>query len=121
MFGYNEIIRGYERYVIDGSLGWKLNTALRYHLLDKSDLRLKFLPGLNYKVLPLNLYIEGYIDGGRVNYVSPDESNRLVNTFLYSTGLGLNALIYNDKILRIEYSVNSLQEGGLFVHFKKAI
>jgi hypothetical protein len=33
----------------------------------------------------------------------------------------LNALIYNDRVLRLEYSINSLQEDGFFVHFKKAI
>ena len=121
MFGYDEIIRGYERYVMDGSFGWKLNASIRYHLIDKSDLQLKFFPGVNYKVLPINLYIEGYVDGGRVSYDYPHPSNQLINTFLCSAGLGLNALIYNDRVLRLEYSVNNLQEDGFFVHFKKAI
>jgi outer membrane protein assembly factor BamA len=121
MFGYNEIIRGYESYVIDGSSGWKVNTAIRYHLLDKSDLKLNFIPGKSYKVLPINIYIEGYLDGGRVAYANPDQTNKLVNTLLYSCGLGVNTLVYNDRLLRLEYSINSLQEGGFFVHFKKAI
>jgi hypothetical protein len=40
---------------------------------------------------------------------------------LFSMGLGVSTIFYNDRILRIEYSLNSLREGGFFVHFKKAI
>jgi outer membrane protein assembly factor BamA len=121
MFGYDEIIRGYENYVIDGNLGWKYNAAIRYHLLDKSEMKLKFIPIKNYKVLPFNIYVEAYTDGGSVYYSNLDSSNMLVNKYLYSGGLGLNMLFYNDRLLRLEYSLNSMQEGGFFVHFKKAI
>ncbi|PCJ66107.1 MAG: hypothetical protein COA58_08525 [Bacteroidetes bacterium] len=121
MFGYDEIIRGFEKYVIDGNYGWKGNVAIRYHLLNKSNLKLNFVPIKNYKVLPFNIYLEAYGDGGKVSYQSPDATNKLVNQFLYSGGLGLNTLFYNDRLLRLEYSLNSLGEGGFFVHFKKAI
>ena len=120
MLGYQESIRGFEHYVIDGTSGVKGNAAIRIHKLN-SNLSLPFIPFKNYQELPINMYWEIYSDAGYVNYNYSNETNQLVNTFLYSAGLGLNTLFYNDRILRLEYSLNSLKEHGLFVHFKKAI
>lgn len=120
ILGYDEIVRGYEHYVVDGTFGWKTNAALRYHLINK-DLRFNFIPVENYKTLPINIYAEGYIDGGYASYLNSRASNTLNSTSIYSAGFGLNTLFYNDRLLRLEYSLNSLGEGGFFVHFKKAI
>ena len=119
MFGYDEIIRGYEHYVVDGSSGWKGNASLRYHVL-KKEISISYVPE-NYTILPLNIYAELYADGGYVNYASPHSSNLLVNRFIYSGGIGLNMLFYNDRVIRTEYSLTSLKEHGFFVHFLKAI
>lgn len=120
LLGYDEIVRGFEHYVVDGTFGWKTNAALRYHLLEK-DVKLKFIPIENYKILPLNVYVEGYLDGGFASYFDSRASNTLNSSPIYSAGIGLNTLFYNDRLLRLEYSLNSLAEGGFFVHFKKAI
>ena len=120
ILGYQESIRGFEHYVIDGTSGLKANAAIRIHTLN-SNLSLPFIPFKNYQELPLNMYWEIYSDAGYVNYNYSNETNQLVNAFLYSAGLGLNTLFYNDRILRLEYSLNSLKEHGFFVHFKKAI
>lgn len=96
--------------------------------MDKSDLKLNFVPIKNYKILPFNAYLEFYADGGYVDVkirnnqtTFPEETNSLPNKLLFSGGLGLNLLFYNDRILRLEYSVNSLKDHGIFVHFQKAI
>jgi len=120
LLGYDEIVRGYEHYVIDGTFGWKTNAALRYHLI-KNELSLNFIPIENYKKLPINVYAEGYLDGGYAQYSKSKASNQLNGQPIYSAGIGLNTLFYNDRLLRLEYSLNSLGEGGFFVHFKKAI
>lgn len=120
ILGYDEIVRGYEHYVIDGTVGWKTNAALRYNLMEK-DIGLKFIPIKNYQVLPLNVFVEGYLENGFANFESSDASNKLNANALFSMGLGVSTIFYNDRILRIEYSLNSLREGGFFVHFKKAI
>ncbi len=126
--GYDRIIRGFEHYVVEGLFGTNVTAALKYHLLDKSDLKLNFVPIKNYKILPFNAYLEFYADGGYVDAeirnnqtTFPEETNSLPNTLLFSGGLGLNLLFYNDRILRLEYSVNSLKDHGIFVHFQKAI
>ncbi|MGB1038164.1 MAG: BamA/TamA family outer membrane protein [Bacteroidia bacterium] len=119
--GYDDIVRGFEHYVVDGYQTLKGNVAFRYHLIHQSDLTLDFIPIKNYKVLPFNVYLETFVDAGRVYDETPHSSNTLVNSNLYSAGIGLNSLFYNDRLLRLEYSLNSLKEGGFFVHFKKAI
>ena len=119
--GYDYMLRGFEHYVMDGNASTRASAALRYHLLDKSGMELDFIPIKNYKVLPLNMYVELFSDAGYASDVLADESNSLANRFLYSAGIGLNVLVYNDRLLRVEYSLNSLKEGGIFVHFKKAI
>ncbi|MDA8885976.1 BamA/TamA family outer membrane protein [Bacteroidia bacterium] len=119
--GYDEIVRGFEHYVIDGHLGFKGNAAVRYHLLDKSNLRLNFIPIKNYQMLPTNIYLELFSDGGYTESSNINISNQLPGKLLYSGGLGINTLFYNDRLLRLEYSLNSLKEGGFFVHFQKAI
>lgn len=120
LLGYNEVVRGYEHYVIDGTFGWKTNAAIRYHLIN-NELILNIIPIENYKKLPVNIYAEGYIDGGYATSNNTRSSNQLNQQPIYSIGLGLNTLLYNDRLLRLEYSLNSLGKGGLFLHFKKAI
>ena len=120
ILGYDEIIRGFEHYVVDGTAGWKANAAIRFHGVNK-HIKLPFVPFKNYQTLPVNIYWELYTDAGYVQYANPDPSNRLVNRFLYAGGIGLNTLFYNDRMVRFEYSLNSLQEHGFFVHFNKAI
>ena len=120
LLGYNEVVRGYEHYVVDGTFGWKTNAAIRYHLIN-NQLILNVIPAENYKKLPINIYAEGYIDGGYATSNGNIRSNKLTQQTIYSIGIGLNTLFYNDRLLRLEYSLNSLGEGGLFLHFKKAI
>ena len=120
ILGYHENIRGFEHYVVDGTLGLKGNAAIRIHAVS-SNWSLPFIPYKNYQELPVNIYWEIYSDAGYVGYNHSNKSNQLVNTFIYSGGVGLNTLFYNDRIVRLEYSLNSLIEHGFFVHFKKAI
>ncbi len=120
MLGYDELVRGFEHYVIDGTRGLKINTAVRYLVIEK-NIKLPFIPIQNYKRLPLQVYLEAYSEGAYSQLSNAPPSNQLNNGLIYSTGFGINTLFYNDRLLRLEYSLNSLQEGGFFVHFKKAI
>ena len=120
LLGYNEVVRGYEHYVIDGTFGLKATAAVRYQCF-KKEMNLAFIPAENYKLVPVSMYAEIYTDAGYAGYGEVEASNRLPNGALYSVGIGLNTLLFNDRLLRLEYSLNGLKEGGFFVHFKKAI
>jgi outer membrane protein assembly factor BamA len=119
--GYANMIRGFERKVIDGNSCALANASLRYQLVNKPHLPLKFIPFKNYNFLPFNMYLGTFVDCGYVDNRNLKPSNTLPNEFLYSTGVSLQSLFYNDRVLRLEYSINSLKESGFFVHFKKAI
>lgn len=120
MLGYDKIVRGYEHYVIDGTVGIRTNAALRYQVLGR-EVNLPFVPISNYQKVPLAVYVEVYTDAGYVSYSDVAPSNRLPNNMLYSVGVGLNTVVFNDRLLRLEYSLNGMKEGGFFVHFIKAI
>lgn len=119
--GYDQLLRGFEHYVVEGFFGTKATAAIRYQIIDKLNINLGFVPFNSYKILPLRVYLESFFDCGYASDIQTDTSNILPNQILYSAGFGLNFLFYNDKIFRIEYSLNSLKDGGLFVHFQKAI
>ncbi len=120
-FGYNNLVRGFEAYVIEGQNSTLANAALRYKLLDQKRLEFPFIPVKNYNFLPVTMFAEMFADAGYVNNRNARLFNSLPNTPLYSTGISLQTVFYNDRILRLEYSLNSLKESGFFVHFKKAI
>lgn len=119
--GYERSVRGFEYYVIDGHASVLLNSALRYHLIKEPHLSLPFIPFENYNFLPINVYLEAFIDFGRSFSNRVIIRNELPNTNLVSTGIGINTLFYNDRVLRFEYSYNSLNQTGFYIHFKKAI
>ena len=45
------------------------------------------------------------------------QNNYLANTVLCGSGLSLDFVSYYDLVLRMEYSINRLNEKGLFLHF----
>mgnify|MGYP000873073018 CR=1 FL=1 len=119
--GYDNLVRGFENYVVDGNNSFLVKSAIRYHLLDRSNLTFNFIPIKNYKVLPTNIFVEYFIDAGLINNKIPVKQNELTNSLLMGTGLSFQLLLYNDRILRLDFSLNSKKEGGFFVHFTKAI
>ncbi|MFY0644082.1 MAG: BamA/TamA family outer membrane protein [Bacteroidia bacterium] len=120
MLGYDQSIRGYEHYVSDGHAAVALRSSIKYHLLKNGKMKINFLPK-SYRILPVNLFLELFMDIGRSSSSRIIVDNNLPNTTLASTGLGLNCLFYNDRVIRFEYSYNRFKEAGLYIHFKKAL
>jgi len=122
-FGYNqEFVRGFELNVIDGQ-NYILNKATLKKQLFKTEKNLgKAMPLEQFRTIPIAVYLNTYFDIGQVdvNFLYPDNS-RLSNKFIYGGGLGLDIVTYYDAVLRLEYSINSEQETGFFIHFKADI
>jgi outer membrane protein assembly factor BamA len=119
--GYDQLVRGYENYVVEGNNSFLLHTELKYELLSKPRLPVSFVPLKNYKILPTKLFLTYFIDAGTVLNKVPIAENQLPNTLLMSTGLSFQMLLYNDRVFRIDYSLNKNLESGFFVHFTKPI
>ena len=119
--GYNYLVRGFERYVVEGRASMLANATIRYQFIKQQNIGLPIIPVKNYNFLPITSFAEIFVDAGAVSNSNPFVYNNLTNKLLYSGGLSIQTILYNDRILRLEYSLNSLKESGFFVHFKKAI
>jgi len=114
--GYGkDFIRGYELYVIDGT----------DYLYTKGSIKLKVFEkvlGIN-KVMPLNafkkmmaqIYLSANFDAGFVNERDYKDTNTFNNRWLYGYGPGIDIIMYNNFLLKIEYSFNHVGEGGLYL------
>ncbi len=116
--GYEEdYIRGYEFYVIDGSDFGYLKTSVRYEIFKKRINWKKAMPFKAFKIMPFRIFLVTNFDMGYVNDPHYDFENPLANDLLLGGGVGLDFVIYVDKVIQIEYSVNRLGEKGVFLHY----
>lgn len=115
--GYDDYIRGYEYYVIDGqhyALG-KADAA--FALLKPRQYTVDQVPLEAFRTLYIALYIDAYVDAGYVWDELYDDRNFLAGSWQSGYGAGLDLVTSYDQVLRMEYSWNVLGEGGLFLHF----
>lgn len=114
--GYNDFLRGFEFYVIDGSSFVAIKSNLKYEIVKPRTKELSFIPLKQFRKLHYAIYTNLFIDGGKVSDMNSHISNTLVNKWLYSAGIGIDFVTYYDKIFRIEASLNSLKQPGLYFH-----
>ncbi len=117
--GYGQdFLRGYEFYVVDGLDYAYLKSSFRLELLNYMIHLGKHMPIGQFKELPLRMYLSVNSDVAYVNDSQYNEFNPLGNRWLFGGGLGLDFVLYYDKVVQIQYSINHLKEKGLFLHFK---
>lgn len=119
----DEVLRGYERYVIDG-LDYALwRNAWRQTLLSRQQPlplpRWAFLDKV--RLMPIQVYGKVYADQGYVYDPFMADTHRLRNRWLASAGVGIDLRVYFDKILSLMWSFNQLGENGLFLQTKIGI
>lgn len=119
--GYSDTnISGYELYVIDGLDYFYMNNQIRSQLLSfKWDLFriFKSEPKLRLKT-DIDISLQGNM--AYVNDPFFYEENDLVNTMLYSTGIGLNFTVNDLVEFNVYYSISHLGEKGLYFHTRRA-
>ncbi|MEA2041799.1 MAG: POTRA domain-containing protein [Bacteroidota bacterium] len=115
--GYENEISGYEYYTVQGNQYLFMQQRFSTLLLEKI-IPLKFLPLHQFNRIPLSVYFELHTGFGYVwnNSEQYNRMNKLANTPLYSFGIGMNFVTYYDILLRIEYSINHMNEKGVFLH-----
>ena len=125
--GYLQFVRGYEYYVATGNQSFLFKNLLNFELLPKKIVNLKFWPFrrvYQFNKIPLEIYTNVFFDAGYVydkTGMYEQFNNTLVDKIMYGTGVGIDFITYYDKLLRFDYSFNSLGEHGLFIHWKAAI
>ncbi|HYW97021.1 MAG TPA: hypothetical protein VE870_15605, partial [Bacteroidales bacterium] len=92
---------------------------LKYTLIPDVKFKLNWLPMEQFSKVNFRLYGNLFFDcaavrGSQYEY----DNNDLVNSFLYSTGIGFDLVTYYDQVYRLEFTLNSLGEAGIFLHLE---
>lgn len=116
--GYgSDFVRGYEFYVIDGVDFGLTKQAIRFQLFEKLVDWKEYMRLENYKKMPVKFFLVFHNELGYVNDPFYQENNPLSNEMLWGLSMGLDMVIYYDKVFNVEYSRNHLGEHGFFLHW----
>ncbi len=118
--GYGNFVRGFELYVIDGTHFALFASNFKVEILKPKAITLPLIPSEKFSKTFVAIYGNVFFDAGYVHGPQFENQNSLVNEYLYSAGVGLDLVTYYDKVARVEGSLNSLGEIGIYVHFKQA-
>ncbi len=112
----NNVVRGYELYVIHGQHYFVNKTSFKKVLLSGSK-KLKNFPLEQFSHFPYAIYLKAYFDiGYSVNTQQYEGNGYLSDQLLLGAGMGLDIVTMYDIVIRLEYSFNSIGENALFFH-----
>ena len=112
-----DFLRGFELYIVDGLDMAYMKSSMRFKFLENTIKFGKLMPIKAFRVMPVKFFLSINADTGFVNSPFTRAFNDMSNRMLYSGGLGLDILLFYDKVFQIQYSFNDLSEGGIFLHF----
>ncbi len=116
--GYErDYLRGYEYYVVDGQNFGYSKVNFKYLLFEKNINLGRYMPITKLRTMPVRLFWGIHSDLGYVQNQVSEASNILQNKLLYGFGSGINILLYHNKLIQIEWSLNHLFEKSLFLHY----
>lgn len=115
--GYGDaFLQGYENYIIDGVAGGYSKQTIGVNLLNTAIPlpTIKWFKSL--RSVPLRVYAKAYTNQGYVHHPEPGFNNGLTNRMLYSTGFGVDIVMFTDLLFKFEWSFNQLGQNGVFLH-----
>lgn len=113
--GYlQEVVRGYELYIIDGQHFGLWKNSLRYNLFNTVK-HLRWVKVKQFSTFPIAAYLTGFVDAGYVSstIARPFES-RLANRPLLGTGLSLDVVTFYNVVGRFSATVNGQGQRGFY-------
>ena len=114
--GYgNNIVRGYELYVVDGTDYALLKSSIRFKIFEKNKDWGKYMVLRQFKKMNIRWFLRANLDFGYVNEPTYVDTNTLNNRLLIGYGPAMDILLYHTYILSLEYSFNHLGESGLYI------
>lgn len=117
-FGYgNTYVRGLEYKIIDGIAYALSKINLKKEILNFS-VNTPFKKSKIINKIPFKIYAKTFADMG-VSFNRDEFASQLNNTFLGSTGFGVDIITFYDVQIRLEYSLNQLGQKRLFLHNDK--
>jgi len=119
-YDYN-VVRGYEYYVVDGANSGVVKTNLKYALLLNKAYKFGFVPVETYKKANNSLFLLAFYDAGYADNPGVRKSNTFSNRLLHGYGVGVEWVVWYDRMVRFELSRNHLNELGFYVSFKMGV
>ena len=112
--GYNENLRAYEPYVIDGSDYVISLYNLKIQVIKPNSYTIPFIKMEQFNKIHYALYVNLFADFGYVNNDFPNPTNTMVNTWQFSAGGGIDLITYYDQVFSVYYAINRYGEHGFF-------
>lgn len=111
----NNLVRGYELYVIDGQNYGLWKNTLKFEALKREFNLKKIIKMSQFSTLPLAIYPNTYFDFGYVKNYYPIYSNsKLSNKLLKGGGIGLDIVTWYNSTVKMYYSINQMGEKKFF-------
>jgi outer membrane protein assembly factor BamA len=111
-----DIVRGYERFVIDGQHFVVLKNNMKYALIHPRNTRLGFLGNDKFALIHYALYMNFFADMGYARDVYFFRGNPYSNAYLLGGGVGFDLVTYYDKVFRTEFSITRQGDKGFHLH-----
>lgn len=119
---YEDFVRGYELYVVDGQKYVLNRNEFKLKIYDRTTHLEGYMGENQFSTVPLRIFIKTYTDLGWATDHSYSYLNPLLNnTLLAGVGAGVDFVTFYDAVIRLEYSYNRLNEHGFFLHFGASI
>ena len=121
--GYEEKnIVGYDFYVIDGQHYSILNNDIRFCIIPQRTYNFGSSKKLSkFTKIHLALYAKLSYDMGYAYNEYRHPTNKLPNTLLLGSGIGLDLVTYYDIVLNCSYAINKMGESGFYFGIKAPI
>lgn len=114
--GYRQdVVRGYQQYVVDGEDYAYAQVDMKYRLLSTSLSLGSLMPVRAWRQMPISLLLGPHIDTGVVRNRFSAGQNDLSSELLIGYGLGIDIVLYENFVFSLELSRNILGETGLFL------
>ncbi len=111
----NDLVRGYELYVIEAQSFGILKTNFKYQAFNKVFDLSKYLKIKQFNTLPIATYLNLFADAGYARNLYPNLSNtKLGNKWLTGGGVGVDVVTWYNLVGRINYTFNSIGENRIF-------
>ncbi|MEY4611519.1 MAG: hypothetical protein RL246_1838 [Bacteroidota bacterium] len=113
--GYgNELVRGYELNVIDGTSYFLNRNTFKFQLINKI-IKLPFLPMKQFNQVPIAIYPTAFLDLAYVQQSPNEFKNSLANRWLSGAGLGFDIVTYYNLVCKIGFPVTNGTKSGIVV------
>jgi len=113
--GYgNEIVRGYELNVLDGTSYFLNRNTIKFQLLNKV-FKLPFLPIKQFNQIPIAIYPAAFYDFAYVNNNFSANENKLVNQWISGGGLGFDVVTYYNLVCKFGFPVTNGSKIGMVI------